>query len=805
MNAIAERLNAGVYGLKPRFQGLLRPVAGRLVDSGIRANHVTFAACAGSIALGTVLSLNADRPVLFFLLPTFLFIRMAMNALDGIMAREFGQASRLGVYANELGDIVSDAFCLLPFAFVPGFSPVWMGALIFLAAMSETTGILAQFVQASRRYDGPMGKSDRALVFGLIAIWIGAGGTILPRLALAFCATMSLLLAATIWNRASHALVESEPIATPAGEAETITEGPRFLQQRFFQSHDGTRLFYRYWPALQGRSDRAIVLLHRGHEHSGRLAHLADELNLPDFSMFAWDARGHGFSETPADNEPTLGCFVKDLDCFVAHITNVYGIPAENIAIVSQSVGSVLAATWVHDYAPRIRAMVLAAPAFRVKLYVPFAKTALRLMHRRFGDFRVNSYVRPAVLTHDALRIASYKSDTFITRPISVRVLLGLYGTSDRIVQDAQAIQLPTQLLCSGKDWVVHNKPQFEFFERLGSKHKEKHVFHDFYHDILGEKDRSLALEKVRNFLLSAFSSAPQFEDLRDADQHGVTRNELEAMNQPLPMLSPRRMAYGVLKFGTELGGRFSDGMRVGLESGFDSGASLEYVYRNQPSGIWPLGPVIDRAYLNAVGWRGIRTRKENLVLALRQAITRLNAAGTPVRIVDIAAGQGRYIFEAIANLASIDDLLLRDYADLNVQCGSEFIRRQKLGSFARFEKGDAFDRASLAQIAPKRTVGVVSGLYELFPENAAIRNSLAGLADAIAPDGYLLYTCQPYHPQLELIARTLTNRDGKPWVMRRRTQAEMDQLVAEAGFQKLQQWIDEDGIFSVSLAQKVR
>ena len=116
---------------------------------------------------------------------------------------------------------------------------------------------------------------------------------------------------------------------------------------------------------------------------------------------------------------------------------------------------------------------------------------------------------------------------------------------------------------------------------------------------------------------------------------------------------------------------------------------------------------------------------------------------------------------------------------------------------------GDAFDRASLAAITPKPTVAVVSGLYELFPSNEPVMNSLRGLADAVEPGGYLIYTNQPWHPQVEFIARVLTNREGKPWIMRRRTQAEMDELVRAAGFEKLRQEIDPWGIFTVSLARR--
>ncbi len=120
------------------------------------------------------------------------------------------------------------------------------------------------------------------------------------------------------------------------------------------------------------------------------------------------------------------------------------------------------------------------------------------------------------------------------------------------------------------------------------------------------------------------------------------------------------------------------------------------------------------------------------------------------------------------------------------------------------FQLGDAFDEASLAAIRPSPTVAVVSGLYELFGDNEMVGRSLRGLAAAVPPGGCLVYTGQPWHPQVELIARVLINRVERPWIMRRRTQEEMDDLVRAAGFQKIAQEIDQWGIFTVSLARRV-
>lgn len=120
-----------------------------------------------------------------------------------------------------------------------------------------------------------------------------------------------------------------------------------------------------------------------------------------------------------------------------------------------------------------------------------------------------------------------------------------------------------------------------------------------------------------------------------------------------------------------------------------------------------------------------------------------------------------------------------------------------------RFEQGDAFDEENLAAITPAPTVTIVSGLYELFGDNEMVQRSLRGIARAMSEGGYLIYTGQPWHPQLEMIARVLTNRDGQPWIMRRRTQEEMDDLVHAAGFRKLDMEIDRWGIFTVGLAEK--
>ncbi|WP_342363336.1 bifunctional alpha/beta hydrolase/class I SAM-dependent methyltransferase [Terrarubrum flagellatum] len=577
------------------------------------------------------------------------------------------------------------------------------------------------------------------------------------------------------------------------------------MKELSFQTHDGVELFYRYWPAVSASPRGAILLFHRGHEHGGRMAHLVDELDLSDFAFYAWDARGHGRSPGERGYSPSFGASVRDVQTFADHIAATDGFAIEDMAVIAQSVGAVLVSTWAHDYAPRIRAMVLASPAFSVKLYVPFAREGLKLQQKLRGNFFVNSYVKARFLTHDPERRATYDSDPLISRPISVNILLDLYDAAERVVKDARAITIPTQLLISGSDFVVRHAPQHEFFVNLGTPVKERHVLPGFFHDTLGEFGRGVAVAQARRFLLERFDAPLDRPDLKNAHLQGYTRDEADRLASPLPALSPRGLYWTAYRANLRLGALTSEGIALGRRTGFDSGSTLDYVYRNEAKGLGPLGRMVDRTYLDAIGWRGIRQRKINVEELIRIALQKLAAKGLPRRVMDVAAGHGRYVLEALTEgVDRPDAILLRDYSDLNVEGGRKLIAEKGLSDIARFEKADAFDRDSIANAEPHPTLGVVSGLYELFPDNALIRRSLDGLSAAIPAGGYLVYTGQPWHPQLEMIARALTShRQGEAWVMRRRTQEEMDQLVAAAGFRKITQRIDEWGVFTVSLAER--
>jgi alpha-beta hydrolase superfamily lysophospholipase/SAM-dependent methyltransferase len=566
---------------------------------------------------------------------------------------------------------------------------------------------------------------------------------------------------------------------------------------------DGIELFYRAWLPHEP-TRKALVIFHRGHEHSGRLQDVVRDLHLRDIAVFAWDARGHGLSGGARGYAPSFGRLTRDADEFIRHISETYGMRLEDIVVLGHSVGAVTVAAWVHDYAPQVRAMVLVTPALRVKLYVPFARTALRIgrsLFRRKPMF-VSSYVKGRLLTHDQEQAQRYDEDPLISRRIAVNVLLGLHDTATRLIADAGAIQTPSLVLAGGADWVVDLAAEREFFDRLGTRVKRLRVFDGMYHDILHEQGRRAVLNDIRVFIRGAFG---RDEIPGGADDEACTWDEYERLCAPLPRFSPARIWFATQRAFLKTYGRLSNGIRLGWRAGFDSGSSLDYVYENRPRGALLLGRIIDRFYLNNVAWAGIRQRKANIEKLLAEAIDRVNETGEPARILDVATGQGRYVLDTLASMTGQNvTALLRDYSQVNVEAGRALAARLGLKGIA-FEQADAFDAASYESLSSRPNIAIVSGLFELFPDNEPVRRCLGGISDSIEEGGYLIYTGQPWHPQIEMIARVLTNRDGERWVMRRRTQRELDRLVREAGFVKIRTEVGGRGIFTVSIAQRRR
>ncbi len=196
-----------IYDLKPAFQNMLRPVCKVLANAGVSANQVTVAALVLSLLVGSLFAGNPTSAWAAYLVPIWLFVRMALNAIDGMLAREHNMKSALGGVLNEIGDVISDTALYLPFALVPGLYPELVIAVVLLSILTEMAGVVAIQIGARRRYDGPMGKSDRAFVFGLLALLLGLGvetGWWMN----AGLGVVALLTAWTVINRCRKALAE---------------------------------------------------------------------------------------------------------------------------------------------------------------------------------------------------------------------------------------------------------------------------------------------------------------------------------------------------------------------------------------------------------------------------------------------------------------------------------------------------------------------------------------------------------------------------------------------------------------------
>jgi CDP-diacylglycerol---glycerol-3-phosphate 3-phosphatidyltransferase len=206
-------MGLSIYQLKPRFQQLLRPWVRWLHGVGVTANGVTLLACVVSCLVGAVVWHWAAEHWIFMLVPLWMFARMALNAIDGMLAREFDQKSALGGFLNEVTDLIADAALILPFMGLHGVDSTLVVAVCLGAWLTEFVGVVAVAVSASRSYDGPMGKSDRAVAFGVMAL-LAAMGVSFQKMGSVILWAVLLALAWTVVNRVRSALQELKKVGS---------------------------------------------------------------------------------------------------------------------------------------------------------------------------------------------------------------------------------------------------------------------------------------------------------------------------------------------------------------------------------------------------------------------------------------------------------------------------------------------------------------------------------------------------------------------------------------------------------------
>ncbi|WP_296207397.1 alpha/beta fold hydrolase [Psychrobacter sp. UBA3480] len=914
-----------LYQLKTQFQNQLRPISNTLVEQNITANQVTVSAVLLSIGTAYIIAKPAaEQQRLWLLLPLSLFVRMALNAIDGMMAREHGQASTLGAVLNEVGDMVADTALLAsltPHILTPHInnkerqtvianlltnistSQHHITALIALSIGTELLGVTSNTMLGVRANQGPLGKSDRAFLLGVLGAFMGSRAKVpvgikmqtssLPvRMGQLFILTEVMLLK-TCLNRLRYMTelylmrnppqlrpdktvsvighhtepsklnklscdssllnvsilnvsVSNSTIQTSFSESNTMPVTPSNDQpndQRSDQktiakndtgfdlpaskiingeschnAYDGTAIYYRYWLTTPledikqaNQPLRQVILLHRGHEHSGRLAELGEQFAKAGYQVFAWDARGNGRSGGIKDHAESVTELERDLEGFVQLVIGQTGIAIEDTLIVASSIGAVLAAAWVHDYAPNIRGMILGTPALSIRLYLPFAIPSLKVARTLGLMSRVSSYVKAQVLTHDKDAQQAYNADPLISNSISTDLLIDTHATGQRLLDDAGAITVPTFVLCAGKDYVVDKQAERTFYEAINTPTKRWQLYPDSYHAIFHETNKADVFADCIEFAEQVFSAPVQAPDLSTAHLNSASKDKVDRL-----AIKPFNPNFAITRFAMQKFGHVSDAIATGLEHGFDSGHSLDHVYYNKPSGQNKFGQAVDRFYLNNIGWQGIRIRREHILELARLALADIedknqsSIESYQPKLLDIASGHGFYAFDLLTEFTELH-AELRDYEMHNIQALQAKAERLAMSSRVVTSQTDAFDPASYIDAdtndtstdTKKSDLAIASGLFELFSDNALPATALAGIYDSLKSGGYLIYTNQPWHPEQEFISKTLNNHRGSSWVMRCRSQAEMDQLVERAGFKKVAMRIDRFGIFTVSLAIK--
>jgi SAM-dependent methyltransferase len=546
-----------------------------------------------------------------------------------------------------------------------------------------------------------------------------------------------------------------------------------------FKSWDGVELFYRRWEPLPPSGataspstgpKRALIALVDDPAGSECVQELADGLALDDFWIFSYDARGQGRSPGPRGYARDFGELVRDLDYFCRTITSNHAIPIEEISIVASHCSAVRAIAWVHDFAPRIRSLILASPALELKYRLPLTIPALRLAERLWGQFSVNGLAPGG--------------------EIASQILIGMQDASSRLIASAGSVVTPTLLIAWIKDPIARLAPQRRFFERLGASARRIEMFQS--------KERARTFSIMRDFILGAHGSPVDRDFLRSADREGPSQRRFAELSRRAGLLD--RLVHRLRSMWHAMLARFSTTARIGLESGFDSGLLADHEYRNNPSGKGLPGKYLDRLALSAQGSRALRVRKAYLEKAIETAIRSLHAAGEPARIVDLAGGPGRYLLE-IANRHRDKRLsiLIRDHVPANLAQGRRHASELSLLN-VRFEEADAF-LDPILPVVPN--VVVLSGLLELYSSNAMAARAIEAAARALQDGGYVIYTGQPWQPRQEKHPRVRLDRDGKPGVLRTRSQAELDELFRAYGFEKIWTEADPNGLNTVSLASK--
>ena len=272
-------------------------------------------------------------------------------------------------------------------------------------------------------------------------------------------------------------------------------------EEGYFRTYDGIKLYYRVW--LPESLVHPVFIMHGLHEHSGRYDSIIQRINLPQFSYFSFDQRGHGLSEGPRGYGLGIDQFVKDMEAFWDFVMSRWpGIPKNNVLWIGHSFGGLWSIRYALKYPDHVKALVLSAPCLGIKTWVPYLDHLFASFGVFFPKAGIHSFVFHDLLSHDPEERRLHREDKIIHNSIGLVLLNDALKVMPETVRRAPEIKMPLLMLLAGDDYVVKTSQSLKFFENAGSLEKEKYVFPGFFHELIREKDWQKPIGLMRDFLL---------------------------------------------------------------------------------------------------------------------------------------------------------------------------------------------------------------------------------------------------------------------------------------------------------------
>jgi alpha-beta hydrolase superfamily lysophospholipase/SAM-dependent methyltransferase len=577
----------------------------------------------------------------------------------------------------------------------------------------------------------------------------------------------------------------------PFGDAAANRERTSSTLQ--YESRDGELLPYRWWPSLSQARRGMVVLVYLGVAPAPDAQDLVVSLDLKEFDFVAWEVHLSGRMNTLRSPPAPFQSAQRELQSFAKHLCAQHDIAIEDLVVLAEGDAAVLAASWARDFAPSLRGVVLIAPQFAQRRAAGCAPLRRESGPGRPQDAhgvrspRTSGWLGPA---RPGSRLPGWAPALERGRDHAVR----------RLLHDPAGITQPLQLIACNADAPTARQAMQAFVAATRSNLKQ-FIEAKFEGSAVISYLGSQPSEAVRRFVRHCFDDrAPRVAALTPAATQplGIKARDGKATD---------RIARALIELGLRTAGRLSPGLRAGCKRGFHSAEALDYVYRNRSSGSSLIGKLLDKLFLGSDRSRALRHRHRHVADLLRLAMHRADASNMPIRIADFAAGSARYVFEAVRRGGvRPEQVLLRDKNRLCVLAGRALARSRRLDELVTYEQADALDEDAFVDLAAKMTVTVASGLFETLPTAELVRRSLAGIARATDTGGYLVYTGRHPHCDADPVDDVLGRvANGGRHPLFPRSQADLDQLVSEAGFRKLTQRIDDWGLYTVSLAQRTR